>query len=43
MGAMRRSKLEDVAEWLKNDTAGLHFIIILRNGRQPGGAAGREV
>lgn len=40
VGAMRRSKLEDVAEWLKNDTAGLHFIIILR---MPGSRRGCRI
>lgn len=43
VGAMRRSKLEDVAEWLKNDTAGLHFIIILRMPGSPEGLPDREV
>ena len=43
MGAMRRSKLEDVAEWLKNDKAGLHFVIILRIPGSPEGLPDREV
>lgn len=44
VGAMRRSKLEDVAEWLKNDTAGLHFIIIrvCRAARRAAGSGGVE-
>lgn len=36
-------KLEDVAEWLKNDKAGLHFVIILRMPGSPEGLPDREV
>lgn len=43
VGALRRSKLEDVAEWLKNDTAGLQFIIIMRMAGSPEGLPDREV
>lgn len=43
VGAMRRSKLEDVAEWLKNDKAGLHLVIILRMPGSPEGLPDREV
>lgn len=43
VGAMRRSKLEDVAEWLKNDKAGLRFVIILRMPGSPEGLPDREV
>lgn len=43
VGSMRRRSLEDVAEWLKNDKASLHFIIILRMPGSPEELPDREV
>ena len=43
VGTLHRSKLEDVAEWLKNDQKGLHFIIILRMPGSPDGLTDCEV
>lgn len=43
MGCLRRSELEDVVEWMKENDGCFHFIMILRAAGSPVGLPDHEV
>lgn len=43
VGCLRRSELEDVVEWMKENDGRFHFIMILRAAGSPVGLPDHEV